>query len=306
IGLWFEYEAPIGYVEPPAGNPRLRQVTRVYLAEVPPPYAGSTMSARGKLYDTSGSGNYVFRAVTPAASNPPQDAAEMGILGSLVDDGDGFLARFDYKGEWYRFVRNGAQLQWVPPNPMPGNFVRPPGFGNNLAPGKPFQILRSARRVGNPLELPAGTCVDIEYGGMGPTGFDVLTEPNPNIDHGFGFGNNRLVLMFNPSGSVDSVYVDSAALTVTGTVHFLLGKIDKVNMPPAVGSAYTIDNSNLADPNSVWVSVGRLNGSVTTSENMPDVEHGISHPSPWSPAGQLEYLEECRQVATGREQMAGK
>ena len=46
----------------------------------------------------------------------------------------------------------------------------PPAYNNPLAIGFRFQVLRTPNRVGNPIELVAGTCIDMEYCGMGAQG----------------------------------------------------------------------------------------------------------------------------------------
>jgi hypothetical protein len=190
--------------------------------------------------------------------------------------------------------------------------VWPPAYNIPSSLGFRYQILRQPRRVGNPLEMPAGTCVDIEHSGMGPTGYDT-PGVDVTVDGGFGEATSRLIVLFQPSGGIDGLYVDNQAIVPTGTLHFLVGRVDKVFLPtgpnpahPSGFNAFALETSNLADANNVWVSVGRLNGSITTSENMPDSEHGTLHANPWTAAGQAEYLEECRQVATGREQMGGQ
>jgi hypothetical protein len=231
-------------------------------------------------------------------SPPNPDPAEMGILRSLINDGEQFLVKFDYKGDWYRCQRNGMQFQFVA---AVSSNVSPPGYANAQAAGKPFQILRQPRRVGDPLELTNGTCIDVQYSGMGPEGYGA--QGNGGF-LGTG-GAQQMILLFSPGGGVDGIYLDSTPLIPTGTLHFLIGRVEKID-PDVVGMELNAANSNIGDANSYWVSVGRLNGSITTSENYPDTEHGISHPSPWTVAGRQEFLEECRALATGREQTGGQ
>ena len=45
FGLWFELAPVLGFVD--VAGQEVRQCTQVFLAEVPPPYAGSTTSSRG-------------------------------------------------------------------------------------------------------------------------------------------------------------------------------------------------------------------------------------------------------------------
>ena len=334
FGLWMEYDPPVGWVDVP-GNQTLRQVTRVYLAEVQPPYSGSTTSSRAIIRIPQNQSLPEFVPLTNStdmSGNVIEDTTEKTYFTSstspLVEPGETFWVKFDFKGDWFRCIRgqNGNALGYTDPNrlylymltagmpasaSMTGSSV-PPAYNSHFSFGFRFQILREPRRVGSPLELASGTCIDVEHSGMGPTGYNTPGTA-ASIDGGFGEANNRLVLLFSPSGGIDGIYLDSTPLVPTGTIHFLVGKVEKVNLPtgpntnhPSGFNAFDPATSNLADTNSLWVSVGRLNGSITTSENVPDAEHGVSHPNPWSTAGQAEYLEECRAVATGREQMGGQ
>src|SRR5437867_2772299 len=56
--------------------------------------------------------------------------------------------------------------------PVPPSMNIPPVTGPPPAstiPGYTYQILRMPRRIGNPLELAPGTCIDVAYCGIGPT-----------------------------------------------------------------------------------------------------------------------------------------
>ena len=73
----------------------------------------------------------------------------------------------------------------------------------------PFRILRSPVKAGaTPLQLPAGSVVDLEYSGStasGPTGQQDLT------------------VLFSPNGAVASVYYGGVSSTVTDPVYLLIG-----------------------------------------------------------------------------------
>jgi len=358
FGLWFEL-APVTAVPdfpgptPPART--IRQCTRVYLAEVQQPYAGDTLGT---------SGAYVTIPVDPGPPPVTDFAApwEITFLNAsmltaselLVAPGEFFRIRFDYRGQYYLGIRGtGASsgrfflyglggpdgefgvagtdddgntvtddasehmaggsddLQMpVPPHNLQGN--PPPPF-------HPFQVLRLPRRVGNPIELTAGTCIDLEYSGMGTTG----TE--------FASANNYLVVMFSPKGEIDGLIGDGAVRGADGTLHFLVGQVTKINDPTATSAThgrtlFDPANANLSDVNSVWVSVGRQNGQVSTTENLvPPVDLAgapanitIFPGEGLPPAGRRAvltpgnvlhhqlYLQHCREVATNRDQMGGK
>jgi hypothetical protein len=111
---------------------------------------------------------------------------------------------------------------------------------------------------------------------------------------------------------VTGLYGDgSAPISPAGTVHLLLGRVAKMNAPDGASQAnpphasgvtmFSVKESNLADATSLWVSVGRANGTVTTSENVPDTSW-VDFTIP----GGANFLAGARSVATGREQMGGQ
>ena len=334
-GLYMQCDIPLGL---PATS-TLRQVTKVYLAEVQPPYAGSTLNARAKIYDPNYmNGQREFIPVTDWTTNQ-QDSNEITYLQSLIEQGEPFLVRFEFKGEWYRCLR-GVSTNTTYPNPNKFYYLGTlNGFGYPIPPGyndsatvkaisRPFQILRGPRRVGNPLELTGGTCIDVAYCGVGPTasGFppDSGTVP-ANVQ--------ALTVMFTAAGGVEGIYVNNSPSTPQGTVHLLVGKVQKVNPPlgttpadPQYGmNMFDPETSNLADPTSLWVSISRSTGTVTTAENLPpSLVTGSTAPNlnyqyyntttsmnqtvtlnTGTPADRLTYVGLCRQIAIGREQMGG-
>jgi prepilin-type N-terminal cleavage/methylation domain-containing protein len=337
-GLYMQCELPVGVPT----TSTLRQVTKVYLAEVQAPYSGATLGARGGIYNVNNVRQFLIVDL-----NGQQDLAEMNYLCSagnpanpspLLSDGETCLVRFDYKGEWYRCQRSGTQLLYLGSlhglqsgtNPF---YPIPPGFNDNVAPyeiARPFQILRGPRRVGNPLELTSGTCIDVAYCGIGPSGSGFPPDSGATISNV-----QALTVMFTAAGGVEGVYVNTSPCTPQGTVHFLVGRVEKVTDPlgdfdPAEPTfdrnMFDPANSNLADPTSLWVSVSRSTGTVTTSENLPpSLVTGSTSPNlnyqyydPWQASNQTAplntgnaadrqtFLKLCRQIAIGREQMGGR
>ena len=140
--------------------------------------------------------------------------------------------------------------------------------------------------------------------------------------------------MFSPSGAIDGLILDNTLIGATGTVHFLVGQVDKMNVPGGADPDHATNmimfnpaKSNLSDVNSVWVSIGRLTGQIATSENLvPPIDEATLSPStvnvfpgeaavpagrqqvlnPTVPADRATYVQHCREAATGREQMGGK
>jgi hypothetical protein len=345
FGLWFELAPITGIPDLPGPTPparSIRQCTQVFLAEVSPPYSGGTMNARGIIRIEQGQTLPEFNPLTGTDLLPMPDGyidvdtAEKDMLLSLIDEGDTCLVKFEFKGDWFRLVRGKAtspgpytdpnRLYYVVTLPniaggsMSGSAI-PPAYNSPTALGLRFQILRTPRKVGNPIELIAGTCIDTEYCGMGAQGGELAAPAN------------HIVVMFSPSGAVDGLILDNVLMGATGTLHFLVGQVDKMNDPagadPDHATNLTMFNpakSNLSDVNSVWVSVGRLSGQVVTSENLvPPVDQATLSPMSVNvfpgeaavPAGRQQvlnptvfadratYVQHCREAAIGREQMGG-
>lgn len=232
------------------------QATEFYLAEIPPPYGGSTLPA-ATTYADSSTNALVFG-----------NTDEKTYLAALIEDGELFLIRFDYKGDWFVGQRSGTEF--VVSNAVL-NSTQPPRSPQSL----PFQILRLPRRTGSPMELPSGTAVDLRYSGIGQSG----TE--------FAAASGKLLIMFHPGGAVENYFVNNGGPSKPlGTMHFLVGRIEQTGADPAAGS-------NLADPTSLWVSVGAATGVAMTAENTPNTADPTD-------------IATARSVATSREQMGGQ
>ncbi|MFM9115165.1 MAG: Tfp pilus assembly protein FimT/FimU [Planctomycetota bacterium] len=134
--------------------------------------------------------------------------------------------------------------------------------------GLPFQLYLSPRKLSlQPLDVPAGVAIDLGYSGSGPLGteFDAWL-PNNLTPNG-----SAVVLMFSPSGQVDRLYAGGAVVIPTSTMHFLVGANDQVQPLPANTPSPTvnprINDANIQNGLALWVSVGPVNGNVTTAEN---------------------------------------
>lgn len=241
------------------------QVTQLYLAEVAPPYGGSSLDPMSTAY-VDGSWVLYFGPTTAVGD------MEVAMLQSLINDGELFMIRFDFKGDWFVAERSGTDFRVVKST-----------LGTSSPPtvGKPFQIMRLPQVVGSPLELPEGTAIDLAFSGVGQTG----TE--------FAAASSRLLVMFQPGGAVDNVFLNaSGPVRPQGTLHFLVGRIEKTGAFDG--------NSNLIDPTSLWVSIGTQTGVVVTSENTPG--QVVSAVGPFSTAD----ISGARSIATNREQMGGR
>ena len=349
-GLYLQCDLPLGL---PTTSP-LRQVTKVYLAEVQPPYAGSTIGAKAEIYITNAmTGERQFvPVILDSMGNSVRDTnGEVVYLKQLIEEGEQFVVRFDYKGEWYRCQRGDT----TNPNPAAWNnadnfyyigtlndlgYPVPPGFGDNTlsyAASRTFQILRGPRRVGNPLELTSGCCIDVAYCGVGPSDSGVNAPATSSNGTGFQATTaavQALTVMFTAAGGVEGIYVNTTPMEVQGTVHFLVGRVQKINSPqgtPADAQAqaqyginmFDPESSNLADPTSLWVSVSRSTGTVTTSDNLPpSLVSGSTAPNlsyqyylagtsqtatvnTGNAAQRTNYVGYCRLLAASRDQKGG-
>src|SRR5204863_2459507 len=113
--------------------------------------------------------------------------------------------------------------------------------------------LRTPRPIGNPLELPRGTCIDVTYSGVGNT------QRQFPLPQGLISPASGLIVMVTPNGSIDCIYVNgSPTKPPIASLYFLLGKAEKVANPTVASNIAltdptiftSLDNSNLADPNS--------------------------------------------------------
>lgn len=157
--------------------------------------------------------------------------------------------------------------------------------------GSCFVIIRQPRKVGVTRELPQGVAIDMCYSGMGvvvpPSGTDSWQNPYfppdvPPLCHGMEFGVglsgsnwvdsgcNNIVMMFNPNGGIGSVYLNSLEVAPSSGLYFLVGRAERVGITLF---DYNTDDerktSNIFDPLSLWVTVGRVNGTISTSDNLP-------------------------------------
>jgi type II secretory pathway pseudopilin PulG len=347
-GIFMELSPILGNTDPAVPLPVVRQSTRFYIAEVPPMYAGGTPQSRGRIMDDPNDTVAVLEFVPlywdTTSSKYLRDTAEMSILQTLIEPGqvgpplvpgEHFVVRFDYKGAWYSCQRGPATSHpnyttaptdyqdtnklYFLNSAVGGATAAPPGTGQSTdpgIPGYPFQILRQPRRIGKPLEVSGGSAVDLTFSGIGPQGGQAS------------LARQAIALMFMPGGSVESIWADGVRAEPTGTVHFLVGRADRVTVPDSADPdhasgvvMFNPEKSNLSDPNSLWVSIGR-NGSVTTSDNfVPPVDEASLSATqvrifagtaqqqdldPTNPAHQAVYLSYCRELATGRDVKGGR
>ncbi|MFN0022091.1 MAG: Tfp pilus assembly protein FimT/FimU [Pirellulaceae bacterium] len=283
----------------PTAYPGIYQSSQLFLAEVPPPYSGDVLESRVVVT------NLAVNQTATTVNGPPWllnfIPAAAGLT-TLVAPGEPFLIRFDHKGPIFNGLRGDPARPAPLNNPnlffiVGGPTLPPTANGlyhatNNPYAGYQYEIARAPRRIGAPLNLPRGTAIDLMYSGFGNDGVNFATCGTP-----VGTPPGYVLVMFAPSGAVANVVyqvydnsnanqsspifpfraVDSAA---PGAVHFLVGRPEKVqnavyNVPPQL-----LSDNNLVDANALWVSVGRMTGSVTTTENAFTIDPALLPATP--------------------------
>jgi type II secretory pathway pseudopilin PulG len=225
---------------------------RIFMAETPPPYAGDVAGATA-LINTS---TTPYRAGFVSASS-----ANLGNI-AKVDD----LIRFDYRKPDYviKSIVAGAGVgDWI----VEFSGSPPPAHNVSL----PYQIIRRPEKSSvSPFELPNGAVIDFSSSGFGSSDTSLATAT----------AYNPVTIVFGPSGSLVAVMGISPSTSPTETLHLLIGNLE--NLGPL----------NLADPSTLWVSIGHHTGRVTTAES------GVS--------ASATTLEDAREFAQSGQSMGGR
>ena len=223
---------PAGIILTPSGD--TDRCFQVAFAKTPPPFAGEsqTWKAGFKKVGIGGWANLSFADLEVASVSPR--------LLRLIPDGDSFEVRFNYRGRFYKGIRQGNFFRVR----LPGGVI-PPGVkmfdqaGGGLTGGLPFQVFRSPRKsAASPVDLPVGSYIDLNASSDGaPTG-------------------NSIRIMFSPEGGIDQVY-DGDELVASNEVYLLVANGKEAG---AANLAATTD--------SLWVFVDGRTGNVRTLENV--------------------------------------
>jgi hypothetical protein len=236
---------------------RANQSIDISLCEVPPPYAGETRGATARV-----NGNTV--------------SIQSGIPQGMCFAGDHI--RFNYRGRIYRIngAAPGATGAMHPDNSLTGAGIQIDRPGPNVQ-GVPFQIFRQPLKTADePVTLPVGAVVDLAFSGLGngtECGIPIQGSQDVFINSLSGTtvvgGIPKPVLvMFGPSGNLDSIYyayrpkasgsrtIFEQVKTIT-PMYLLIGRPrdDSGTLPP-----------NVMNQENVWIAVNPQSGLVTTSE----------------------------------------
>jgi hypothetical protein len=220
--------------------------TQLHLAEIPLPFAGASFDSRCRV---TGSGPYSIEFVIGTTGATP-DTTSAGMLQTLAANGSKCAVRLDYKGPLYQGTVNfsGMNVTIVldPITPAPAvNSTQNPAY----------QLYRQPQRINNQeLELSRGTYIALDQSGFGGTGKQFAPLNSMDV--------SGVAIMFSPAGHVSSVYASglaSSPYAPDSTLHFLC--VRERNEANAVNP--------MLDPTNLWVSVGHLSGTITTSDNYP-------------------------------------
>jgi prepilin-type N-terminal cleavage/methylation domain-containing protein len=244
--------------------------------EVPPPYAGDTTDAvvkimtdpivptnyRIQIRDGDFSGNLIRPGDLIQLNNqgPFYSIAVPDPLQSPPDfklDGNGF---FDFTG-------TATTAPWIDSNYLTVTLTADtpmqalPWSGTWSAPVV-FNIIRQpVKSSAEPLQLPAGSVVDLDFSG---------TEPKVPVGVSPPAGSYYVAVMFSSAGDVDSYYENTTRFGVSGPIYFLVGSRSRVRdffNQPLTKTPNLNDLPNWADLSSVWVTINYQTGLVATDEN---------------------------------------
>jgi hypothetical protein len=162
-------------------------------------------------------------------------------VGNVVHAGD--LIRFDYRNPTYQ-ITNVTVVPAAAPTPM--SFIL--GLSGSPWPvdgvSLPYQIIRHPEKSSaTPFELPNGAVIDFGSSGFGAADTRLAAATGP------------VTIVFGPSGRVVGALGISLSGSPTDTLHLLIGNLENLGA------------LNLADPTTLWVSIGHHTGRVTTAES---------------------------------------
>ena len=270
----------------------------VYLAEVPLPYSGNLrnsfvrISSTGVLnfhlpiprnnpdgtpiYDPSGMREYEADTILHNPSN------------HLIKPDDSFKIQFNYRGPYYDAVRIGNNYQ-LRNNQRHGRL----NFANlSSSSGVPYQIHRLPKKsFSPPLNLPAGAVIDLSVSGTMAGQNEFLTN----------ISNRRrpVILMFNPSGGVATVWSNGIPYPPLGWIHLLVGRQNQV-FPTNLWLDEETEKGNVMDMNNRWVSIDHRTGSIV-SENVDSIARFIAGSSNSSTFDKIAAARQLVRSGTGSE-----
>jgi len=267
----------------------LPYVSQLFLAETPRPYAGDIVSARATIMSAN------TARFNDVASLPLLTYVDSQSLPFLVRPGD--RIKFDYRGILYNITAVNADYTIV------FSGLPSPPVGVSL----PYQIFRRPEKSSSaPMQLSTGAVIDLSMSGFGLAEENIFDKTTIS---GVISEVESVAILFGPSGEMTRVLVNrvqtdpnasppkwpiTIPIMPTDTLHLLIGGIDGVLLDDIANVNVGDDlETNIENPDNLWVSIGHQSGRATTAEN------GWTQGSPLS-------MPLARQFAQSSEAMGGR
>jgi len=286
VGIWIERVND--------GDPMVsaNHSVSVYLAEVPLPYSGNLRNSFVKI-TSAGVLTFHLPIITRYDSNTglpiyAYDTILHNINNHLIKRGDSFKIQFNYRGPYYDAVRNGNNYQ-LRNNQRHG---RLPTANLGSSSGIPYQIHRLPKKsFSPPLNLPAGTVIDLSVSGTMAGGYEFRTTNTSN--------RRPVIIMFNPSDGVATVWSNGIPNPPMGWIHLLVGRQNQVS-PTNLWLDEETEKGNVMDMNNRWVSIDHRTGSIV-SENVDSIARFIAGSSNSSASDKIAAARQLVRSGTGSE-----
>lgn len=176
----------------------------------------------------------------------------------------GDLVRFDGHPPWYGFLnaysvglRNGGGSS---DNVNQTALNTPWPVAN--APHT-FEILRQPIRVGSPVSIAEGRCVDLRWSGIG--GSTLATYSTFGSAPGSSPGS--IAVLFDGTGRLRQLFFNGSRVSISGAVFLLIGRSDRAGQDAAaLSNGDDSLGANWQYPDSFWIAVDPLSGIAKTAE----------------------------------------
>jgi hypothetical protein len=158
--------------------------------------------------------------------------------------------------------------------------------------GVPYQIHRLPKKsFSPPLNLPAGTVIDLSVSGTMAGGYEFRTTNTSN--------RRPVIIMFNPSDGVATVWSNGIPNPPMGWIHLLVGRQNQVS-PTNLWLDEETEKGNVMDMNNRWVSIDHRTGSIV-SENVDSIARFIAGSSNSSASEKIAAARQLVRSGTGSE-----
>lgn len=252
-----ELRRPVGVWIERSKNDTEKSYT-LFTAEVPPAYSGDAIGATATIFINGPDLAPGVMGVDDDSDGTVDNATEVGWAGS-----DDLYAALSNSTMLQTLVHVGDEIKFGYQNPI-FQITAISSAGVNFSHGGvlppdgavvPYQIIRRPMRSSiASVELPQSTAIDLDSSGIHDAGIEFFGSNSP------------IVIMFSPQGGLERIYYAPSIIggvRPSGTVHLLVGNDDELEV------------NNLEAPDSFWVSVGHISGSIFSTE-ISDSSHATT------------------------------